>query len=188
MPSMPSTCVSRSPDCTRCFAQMQIRLELVPLLQELSGGSIKSRIDDLVRQSRLVHEMLTAVSPPETTSPSGSGGPSLDLTWWRQQPELVREDQLHRLALSTGRAVSYEKIKIACRELSSVDTLCDANNKQRTWRWQLTRHVWMVRRENVLVIVDDSSPGHASSVVHDDHEHDAEEDEERRPSPSLSSL
>ena len=187
---MPSTCVCRSRSALCARTHVQIRLELVPLLQELSGGSIKSRIDDLVRQSRLVHEMLTAVSPPETLSSLGSGGPSLDLTWWRKQPELVREDQLHRLALSTGRAVSYEKIKIACRELSSVDAVCDANNKQRTWRWQLTRNVWMVRGDNVLVIVDDSAPDQAcvSLTAHDDHDHDVEEDEEHRPSPSLSSL
>ena len=154
----------------------------MPLLQELSGGSIRCRIDDLVRQSRLVQEMLHAVSPPET-SQDAANGPSLDLVWWRQQPELVREDQLHRLALSTGRAVSYDKIKIACRELASVDAMC-ASNKQRTWRWQLTRSCWMVRRDNMLVIINESNDGHADGADADDDDHEHDDNEEERLSSS----
>ena len=124
----------------------------MPLLQELSAGSLESRIDDMVRQSGLVQEMLASFrppAPPGAAAPAGEGkAQSLDLRWWREQPELVREDQIHRLAwLSTGRAVSYDKIKIASREL-----LGDAGGSMRSWRWQLTKTCWMVRRGDALVI------------------------------------
>ena len=146
-------------------APRQVRLELVPLLQELSSGSLETRIDDMMRQSSLVQEMLASFRSPSRdarapdVSPDGSRpAQSLDLRWWREQPELVREDQIHRLAwCSTGRAVSYEKIKIASREL-----LCcsgggsDATGSMKSWKWQLTKTCWMVRRGDLLVIEDDA--------------------------------
>ena len=128
----------------------------MPLLQELSAGSLESRIDDMVRQSGLVQGMLASFRPP---APPGAAAPageaqSLDLRWWREQPELVREDQIHRLAWRhTGRAVSYDKIKIASRELLALPVGGgDAGGSIRSWRWQLTKTCWMVRRGDALVI------------------------------------
>ena len=142
----------------------QVRRELVPLLQELSSGSLETRIDDMMRQSSLVQEMLASFRSPSRdarapdVSPDGSRpAQSLDLRWWREQPELVREDQIHRLAwCSTGRAVSYEKIKVASRELLCCNGGSDATGSMKSWKWQLTKTCWMVRRGDLLVIEDDA--------------------------------
>ena len=78
---------------------------------------------------------------------------SLELDWWRQQPELVREDQLHRLAISSsgGRAISYEKIKLVSKQLYGNES-CHATMQSKKWRWQLTKSTWIVRRGNALYV------------------------------------
>ena len=122
------------------YLRNRVRAELVPVLRELTDGSLESRVEDIVQQSASLRRWLDA--QPSSIVDAGAGVDDLahgevDVAAWSNLPELAQEDQLFEyVRRSTGVAIRYHNLRKVCRQM---------RNDTPAWDWRLSKEWNLVR-------------------------------------------
>eukprot|EP00976_Prorocentrum_cordatum_P117631 1196339-Prorocentrum_minimum.AAC.3 len=71
--------------------------QLMPLMQELTGDAVSTRLGEMVQQSAQLRDWLDAQPDAFEADARWGGGGVMDLDKWAQLPPMVRTDQLNKL-------------------------------------------------------------------------------------------
>lgn len=95
------------------YKRNRVRLELVPLLRELTGGALSVRLEHAVAQAQEARSLLEECAAPAATRCAVAGEPgALDVRELLGQPRAVQTELLHGfLARAAGRAPSYSEVR-----------------------------------------------------------------------------
>lgn len=104
------------------YKRNQVRLQLVPLLQQLTGGSLSARLSDLVAQGREARELLElelgGEAERQALQPDEEG--RLNLPALLALPSALQTEALHRyLQARTGRPSDYAEVRRVLAQLGS---------------------------------------------------------------------
>jgi len=128
-----------------CYLRNRVRLELIPLMQELARGALYSHIEDMTEQSQQLQSWVKqSTTDFEQDSKEGHGDSlqQLECTQLQAQPEFLQHSFLHQfLYKETGQSVSYETI-------SHLLTLI----QKPTWKWQLSAQWTLCCKRGVMQV------------------------------------
>ena len=130
------------------YLRNRIRHELVPLLQELTHGSLEARLDVVTAQSAHLREWLdTHPSSVVSESLGTSAGKfeesdtefrELDFDVWSKLPTVAQEDQLYDYVLrTTGRQLQYRNLRKICDGMLEADV---------EWEWRVDKEWYLTRK------------------------------------------
>ena len=97
------------------YMRNRVRIELIPLLEELTRQGLHSRINDLSEQSRLLRDFLDSDYENWRQSHKNTADNSLDVLPVKvleQAKDLLQQEILHNfITARTGQALSYRKLQ-----------------------------------------------------------------------------
>ncbi|MBF0238767.1 MAG: tRNA lysidine(34) synthetase TilS, partial [SAR324 cluster bacterium] len=116
------------------YHRNRVRLELLPLLNELARENLDARLQDMSEQSQQLKELLESLPVPAGLSMEAL---SWNLEEWHTLPVLQRDHLLHQwILIRTGEHLTYAKLKLIQRELFT-DRI--SNEHQLSSHWRLLR-------------------------------------------------
>ena len=122
------------------YLRNRVRLELIPLLEELTRQGLHSRINDLSEQSRLLREFLDSDYKnwqQNHKNPAADFQDVLPVKVLEQANDLLQQEILHNfITARTGQALSYRKLQNIFAQLRTGNNL---------WEMQLSQE-WKIRK------------------------------------------
>ncbi len=122
------------------YLRNRVRLELIPLLEELTRQGLHSRINDLSEQSRLLREFLDSNYKnwqQNHKNPAADFQDVLPVKVLEQANDLLQQEILHNfITARTGQALSYRKLQNIFAQLRTGNNL---------WEMHLSQE-WKIRK------------------------------------------
>ena len=122
------------------YLRNRVRLELIPLLEELTRQGLHSRINDLSEQSRLLREFLDSNYKnwqQNHKNPAADFQDVLPVKVLEQANDLLQQEILHNfITARTGQALSYRKLQNIFAQLRTGNNL---------WEMHLSQE-WIIRK------------------------------------------
>ena len=119
------------------YLRNRVRLELIPLLEELTRHGLQSRISDLSGQSQLLRELLDSQYDEWKQQPRNNKSKSpdvLSLTDLEQVNNLLQEEIINNfITTQTKQALSYSKLQNIFELIRSDSNLWELRLSQE-WR------------------------------------------------------
>ena len=130
------------------YLRNRIRHELVPLLQELTHGSLEARLDAVTAQSARLREWLDTLPSSIVSESLGTSAGKfeesdtefreLDFDVWSKLPTVAQEDQLYDYVLrTTGRQLQYRNLRKICYGMLEADV---------EWEWRVDKEWYLTRK------------------------------------------
>jgi len=122
------------------YMRNRVRIELIPLLEELTRQGLHSRINDLSEQSKLLHDFLDSGYENWRQSHKNTADNSLDVLPVKvleQAKDLLQQEILHNfITARTGQALSYRKLQ---------NIFIQLHTGSNHWEMHLS-HEWKIRK------------------------------------------
>jgi tRNA(Ile)-lysidine synthase len=122
------------------YLRNRVRLELIPLLEELTRQGLHSRINDLSEQSRLLREFLDSDYKSWQQNHKNSAANSQDVLpvkILQQANDLLQQEILHDfITARTGQALSFRKLQNIIIQLRTGSNLWEMHLSQ---KWKICK-------------------------------------------------
>ena len=133
------------------YLRNRVRLELIPLLEELTRHGLQSRISDLSGQSQLLREWLDSQYDEwkQHSRKNESESPDvLSLTDLEQVSDLLQEEIMHNfITTQTKQALSYSKLQNIFELMRSESNI---------WELRLSQE-WIIIKSGKELLVQQNS-------------------------------